>query len=516
MTGEFIVRGVPTSLAQDGWWLACDRPELPSQTAGTRNRWNRSQQVTPPALAALVVLVTLADWLFWGYAPGLSLSIFCWALFFAAFWVRRSKTKPTRSAVLLALSSLPLIEHFQALSFGFQLAGLLGAVAWLQLPSTATAATLTKAGLHLLGRMPSAGIRSLLAHLRRQARARAHGTPLKSHLANWGFPTGGTLILVALLLEANPLLGQHLTRLTEFSLDPVPLLQRGLFWSGTALLIWPFLTAPRPKANSKTKKDSSSAKVIFSLGINAGSVLRALVLFNLILAVQTVMDLSILFGGADLPDGMTLATYAHRGAYPLLLTAMLAGGFALASRPYLDSHNSLTPLMMLWLGQNALLGLTSLMRLDLYVESFGLTYLRSYAMIWIVLVVVGLLLTSWQILMARSSLWLLKRCAALGLGTLYFCSFVNFASLIAYQNLTTSNKTGTDWHYLCALGPLAATGITAAQQDRPFITVPKDYTPCWQPPKNSPNWREWGFRSWRVFSYATPKVDGGSAASEAP
>ena len=62
--------------------------------------------------------------------------------------------------------------------------------------------------------------------------------------------------------------------------------------------------------------------------------MRSLVLFNLLFAVQTVMDVHYLWRGAALPDGMTYATYAHRGAYPLIVTALLAAGFVLvAMRP---------------------------------------------------------------------------------------------------------------------------------------------------------------------------------------
>ena len=47
--------------------------------------------------------------------------------------------------------------------------------------------------------------------------------------------------------------------------------------------------------------------------------------------VQTVLDAAYLWGGVALPDGMTYASYAHRGAYPLIVTALLAAGFVLAA-----------------------------------------------------------------------------------------------------------------------------------------------------------------------------------------
>ena len=64
------------------------------------------------------------------------------------------------------------------------------------------------------------------------------------------------------------------------------------------------------------------------------AVTRSLILFNALFALQSALDLTYLWGGASLPDGMTYAHYAHRGAYPLIATALLAAGFVLiAMRP---------------------------------------------------------------------------------------------------------------------------------------------------------------------------------------
>ncbi|MEP4037977.1 DUF4173 domain-containing protein [Pseudophaeobacter sp.] len=522
MTGDYTVRGVPASLAQDGWWLSCDSAdELPADKPLPQRNWADLSRKGSGALLALVVLVALADWLFWGYVPGLSVALFSWALFGAAALLNTPDKRQIKPALLLLLlTSLPVIEQYQALSLGFQLFGLIVAVAWVHLPVKDHFAALPAAALHLLRALPLTGLSKFLQTLFPKPSVPKSETPQKAdkrpsslskHFRNWSFPLGGALVLITLLLQANPLLEQSLVDILSFDLDLMVLLQRVLFWGGTALMIWPFLVPTRIQKSPQAKTTTPQNQKRLSFGLNAGSVLRALVMFNLILGVQSLMDLSILIGGAELPEGMTLARYAHRGAYPLLATAMLAGGFALAARPYLSSHASLKPLMMLWLGQNALLGLTSVLRLDLYVASFGLTYLRLYAMIWIGLVVAGLLLTAWQILKARSNRWLLLRCTGLGLGVLYLCAFVNFASVIAAQNLSMNSAQSPDWYYLCTLGPNAASGIQAAQRADADFAIPPDYAFCWQRAEDQRNWREWGFRSWRVSSYAGLDFDGTDA-----
>jgi Domain of unknown function (DUF4173) len=144
-------------------------------------------------------------------------------------------------------------------------------------------------------------------------------------------------------------------------------------------------------------------------------------------------------GGVTLPDGMTYATYAHRGAYPLIVTALLAAGFVLVTmRPDSDMERSplFRPLVFLFVGQNVLLVISSILRLDLYVQVYALSYWRVAAFIWMLLVAAGLVLIIARIALGRSNSWLtLMNFGALALA-LYICCFVNFPALIADYNVT--------------------------------------------------------------------------------
>ena len=139
--------------------------------------------------------------------------------------------------------------------------------------------------------------------------------------------------------------------------------------------------------------------------------MRSLVLFNLLFAVQTAMDIHYLWRGAALPDGMTYASYAHRGAYPLIVTALLAAAFVIvAMRPGSDAERSplMRALVFLWVGQNVLLVVSSILRLDLYVETYLLTYWRVAAFIWMLIVAAGLILIVVRIVTYRSNAWLIS------------------------------------------------------------------------------------------------------------
>jgi len=211
------------------------------------------------------------------------------------------------------------------------------------------------------------------------------------------------------------------------------------------------------------------------------------------------MDAAYLWGGAVLPEGMTAAEYAHRGAYPLLVTALLAGAFALAARPFAREDRHLRWLLLLWLAQNVALVLSSLLRLELYVEAFGLTYLRLHSAIWMGLVAAGLGLTGWQVWRNRSNLWLITRTAGLVVVTLYTACFINFADIIATENLSRPDL--VDDGYVCSLGPTAAAAIRASGRSLRAFKPYYGEQLCDVARPKIEGWRDWGFRNWRVSRY---------------
>lgn len=490
MKQTITLAGVPRSIVLDGWWLDAPvgsaAPPTPPDAAGTRSGGGRM-----PFVAGLLVLIGLADLLFWGHGPGVSAALFAAAVFGVATGGMRPRRALIRPVVLLGAGAAPVVDHVQALSLAFLGAALVAALIWARHPGARPGA-LIGAALAFVMRLPA----RWLAPLRpRRIGGRARGLllqqghfrpapALRHQIRNWAFPLGGTLVFTALLMDANPLLA----RLFTLDLDLWATVQRGLFWAGTGLLVAPFL---QPDLALEDAPHLPAVRRVPDLGINAGSVLRALVLFNLLIGLQMVADASILIGGADLPAGMSYADYAHRGAYPLLATAMLAGSFALAARPFLAEHRAIGPLLLLWLGQNVVLCAAAILRLEVYIDAYGLTYLRIHALIWMMLVAAGLVLTAFQVLRGRDTVWLFLRAAALGLVTLYLCSFVNFAQIIAAQNLRRERP---DMGYVCALGQMAAGALAEARTLRPALIAPDGHSCLAMVAPEMTSWQEWGFR----------------------
>lgn len=464
-----------------------------------------AERPTPWVLGGFALLVGLSDLLFLDHAPGLSLAAFAAVLVAVVRLVcgpRRVQGRDVATLAFLAAAVLPVVEEVQGLSLAFLLSGTLGVVIRIALGDGASSRAVWCGMAVFLGRFPGVAARGAWEGLRALKRPGGRTLPLEALARAWLLPGAVGLVLVGLLLAANPVLSLWAGELGRVPLRPQVAFRHILFCAASGLLIWPFVAlgldrgwlGGRPGA-----VEPSRLLPARPAWVNADSVRNSLVLFNLLLGVQTLLDLGYLWGGAELPDGVTASQYAHRGAYPLVAAALLAGAFTLVSRPFVARRTVLKALLGLWIAQNLLLVVSSLLRLDLYVEAFGLTRLRLAAAVWMGLVAGGLALTAWQVGRGHGNAWLLGRIGLMAGIVLYLCCFVNAADLIARVNLARYDRTGAiDLSYLCDLGEGAGPVIRAYEGQSGVLL-------CWDraglraaPPED---WRDWGFRNWRLRRY---------------
>lgn len=477
----FLIRGVPLAMQQDGWWL--NAPAKPMARCNEPTR-----QGMPWRIGLLGALMALGDVLVWQVQPGLSLAVFAIALVIAAVALAGRMTKRQGMGVAggSLLVFLPLVEMVQPLSFGIAVAG-------------GSALFVVIAGLEP-GQILRAVLRLWPLGLQQtvQDGARVLGRPDARHFPDWMrgvvnrwlVPVLLGVVFIALLLMANPVADRWMAKVTSYE-PRLPSVDRVGFWLCLLPLIWTVLRLPA----MRERLGAAPAPARMGPGrqgvINPGSTVRALVLFNAVFAVQTVLDLVYLYGGLGLPDGITYAEYAHRGAYPLVVTGLLAGGFALLTRRWVLGDRMLRALLLLWVAQNVALVVSSLVRLDQYVSVYGLTHLRLAAGIWMGLTAAGLALIFWQVCAGRTNRWLVLRGGGLTVAVLYACAFLSFDAMIARHNLTHQPR--QDHTYLCALGEAARPVIAAYEVAHRRMICPGGHR------ISAPrDWREWGFRNARA------------------
>lgn len=149
-------------------------------------------------------------------------------------------------------------------------------------------------------------------------------------LRAWLIPALFGLVFLGLFALANPVIALALKSVREAfgwlggHLPVFVSLPRMLFWVMAGAWLWTLLRhAPRPAEDPAEPLASCCVPDCAELQAR-GVVRNALIVFNALFALQTASDIWYLWGGGALPQGMTYAQYAHRGAYPLVVTALLA------------------------------------------------------------------------------------------------------------------------------------------------------------------------------------------------
>jgi hypothetical protein len=242
---------------------------------------------------------------------------------------------------------------------------------------------------------------------------------------------------------ANPIVDHWTTVAYDWTVRWIDQLlepERGALWIVAASITYGLLRITRHRRN-RPSRSASAAPLLPAIPAwlpERAIVIRCLLLFNLVFGVETVLDALYLWGGRKLPAGFTAVQYAHRGAYPLIATALLAGVFVLVTfRQQSDTKESRLArfLVYAWIAQNIQLTFSAAWRLWLLVDSSLLTRLRLATSIWLLLVAAGLATLIWRIVSRRDNAWLIRVNLAMAAAVLYVCCFVNYDGFIASWNV---------------------------------------------------------------------------------
>ncbi len=456
-----------------------------------------------PVAAALLVLAS--DQLFWGYAAGATLGGFCLLATIAVVLVHPAARRAWGALLAATVFGVVMIEA----------PGLLAFILWAI--AIAVAVLSARAGRHedawrWLQRLAVLLVLGLVApfrdFLKARKRAPGSGAALR-RLPVLVLPIVGGAVFLALFTIANPVIAQAVAqwRIPQIDLPRIGFAVIVLF--GVWMLLRP--SFKRPLWGLPAARPGAAPLP----GLSVASVGLSLVVFNTIFALQNGLDLAFLWSRAPLPQGVTLAEYAHRGAYPLIATALLAGLFvlvALAPGSATARSTWLRRLVVLWVAQNLFLVASSILRTLDYVEVYALTRLRLAALIWMALVGLGLLLICWRMLRAKSAGWLINaNLAAAGL-VLAACTVVDLGSVAAAWNVRHARELGGDGEALdvCYLERLGPSSVVALSQLRatalpPLLaarvawsreTVLNDLEP------RQAQWRGWSWRGQRRLDEA--------------
>jgi hypothetical protein len=414
-------------------------------------------------IGVTALLAAAFDWLFPDEPGGVCIGLFALAWLLGLILARPDVRRPRLgTAIALALAAIfclslaydpgPLawILFWAALSIGALLprtAGFNDAWRWT-----------VRLALHGL-----TGIAKPIVDLVHLLAVRPRGKRLtaRSVAALLGLPLVGTAIFTALFASANPVIADVLDQIQLPSIGEV------VKWGIATFLVWPALRPHRIVTCLKIPEPAIGLP-----GTSLPSVLIALSAFNALFALQNGLDIAFLWSGTPLPPGMSMTDYVHRGAYPLIVTALLAGLFVLTMlRPGTATGNSrwARRLVALWIAQNVLLVASSALRTIRYIEDYELTAWRIAALLWMALVATGLLLICWRMWTAKSARWLINANALAALAVLIPCCFVDIQAIAAQWNVRHAREVGgggqeIDLCYLESIGEPALLPLIQLEQ----------------------------------------------------
>ena len=418
--------------------------------------------------SAALALAAVADLLFWGHAIGSTLGVFALLLTLAATALHPAARRDRKAGwALLAATVLALVLGWSP-----------SVLAWVLFWATLGLAVLLPRAARFddawrwSQRLFAQAVVGLFGPWIDLKRVRKAGRA--TQVLRWravvpllALPVVGGAIFLALFAVANPVIATALSavRLPSVSAD---LFFRGLFWLMVLTLAWSMLR-PRRRRALPVGKNPSPVSIA---EISVASVTLSLIVFNALFALQNGLDAVILWGGAGPPAGLTLAQYAHRGAYPLIATALLAGLFVLVAldpRMRTAKVPLIRILVVLWVAQNLFLVASSILRTVNYVEAYSLTRLRIAALVWMGLVALGLVLICWRMLRGKSGAWLINANTAAALLVLGASCVVDLGAVAAAWNVRHAREVGgrgpeLDVCYLNDLGPSALVSLVELER----------------------------------------------------
>ena len=504
--------------------IGCPNPVGTIQPNGHRAKWR--QPTVPSRVALLLTLLILAQILVFDHSPGLGLAFFMTVLAGTITILYRDSRSPVLGAAMVAATAL--IAHsgnllpiaLAAVLLWFYALGRAGALPEGDLQKLANALRIFGIGFFLS--VPGIAVSSSVA-----LKTFSETAFWSRAIRRWLFPVLVASIFMVLFLPANPWLAFSVDYLNPHRWLEVPRLTTIVLWVLFGLAIWPALTLHPSNGGAVNEPSSAIAR---ALALIPGSDIASLMLFNGVFLVQTASDAIGLWphlfdqsGTAPLlPAGISYADFAKAGAYPLLIATLLAAGIiilVLRDQDGRQANRFLAALVVVWVVQTILLLGSAAMRLELYVDAYGLTRLRFYTFAGMALIGVGLLLTIWRIAWARSNAWLTRSCL-IALTALFFTlSVFNVDGLIARQNiarvmtkLDANRPVALDIHYLCNLSSGALPEISTAlketvlaQPEHLYLTRCQDALLA-ELRERQADLRSWTFRGARIVAGVSPRL----------
>jgi len=311
------------------------------------------------------------------------------------------------------------------------------------------------------------------------------------------------LIVIPLLASADGAFNRLLNGIPEWisrlSLGELfgRLLWIAVFGILFAIYFWSFAKPPRRKKSAAIKADARTAKP----NIDSVVLTTLLLAVNAVYVLFVIVQFSYLFGAWNgaLPDGTTYAEYARKGFGELVAVSAINFGLLIVALTYGgERRGALNSLLYVLVGCSGVMLYSAYIRLAMYEEAYGYTYIRFLVQAFMIHLALLLLIAALRI---RTSLLPLSKCfILLSLAAYTLVNYVGMDRIIAENNIARFEQTGRiDRYYLNDLSGDAVPTLVKFAEKHDDAEMKKLLQDSWD--RESGDWR-----SFNAASYMADKA----------
>jgi len=183
------------------------------------------------------------------------------------------------------------------------------------------------------------------------------------------------------------------------------------------------------------------------------------VMLNVLLLFVNTTDIFFLFGGGEMPEGVSHSDIVHQGINALITSIVMAVGIILfffrGRLNFIRQNRLLKNLSYLWIGQNMFIILSTAYRNHLYISDFLLTYKRIGVYVYLALSIIGLVYTLLKIKNTKTNWYIVRYVGWSFFVVLIVTPLLNWNRLIVNYNFSHAqdNIENVDFAYLVHLSP---------------------------------------------------------------
>ncbi|QJD85464.1 DUF4153 domain-containing protein [Cohnella herbarum] len=285
------------------------------------------------------------------------------------------------------------------------------------------------------------------------------------------------IIVISLLASADGVFNRFVNGAPEWmnSLSIGEGLSRGIWIIVCGVLFFCYLWGFVKPKRAKTGMAGISGKLEESANRGTAKI-DPIILTTLLLSVNAVyvlfvaVQFSYLFGAWDggLPDGKTYAEYARSGFVELVIVTVINFALLMITLVRGDmTRRRIAALLYILIGCSGVMLYSAYMRLVLYEEAYGYTYIRFLVHAFMIYLAVMLVIAAVRV---RMRILPLAKCyIVISLAAYVFINYVGMDRLIAENNIERYQETGKiDLQYLSGLSADAIpTLVNFSEQEYP-------------------------------------------------